>query len=957
MPFLPPIVLGATAATAIGTFIVNTAISVAISYGASLLINKLVGGDQNSRQLPSSDSVVAGGVIETVRFGEKESRKVACGLCATAGRWVYVNTYGNANRIQQRVFVLSDWYTTDLTRVAIDGRYVTLSGSNTGLGYEVDDGPHAGFIRIRFFDGTQTTAASALVNNANPDTRWTEDHIGHGVSFVIVTYTYDQEKMTQIPSTLFEFQGAPLYDWRLDTTAGGSGSHRWNNVNTWEYSANPILMDYCYRRGGFAYDGDIFCGMAMSSSELPLTEYTAAANICDETVSGENRYECSIFLDADREHGANLEDILLSCNGMNVDAVNKHYPIINASQSPVATLTADDLLIGRPVEFDRDGSFADVVNTVSGTYSEPNLLWDSVGYTTVENATGVTLDRRTLDASLSFPMVVSRRQARQLAKIYLYETRWPATKTCTVDPKWQGLRVGDWIDWTDDEDGENRTYQIMAMQVASLDSDNPRAVTLSLRERNENIYDGIAADALSEDVVLADPVYLNEVSNFSVIPVFADTAQGKLPALSASWDSFDDPTVTGVLVQWRVKNGDRIFSKTVPWDQTTVPLQEGIVSNRIYEVRTRILAMPYRATVASAWTEVLTYSGGTVGLGDVGSDVIASFELLKAEIDDLRQLFIEGQALSLTSDFDWITWRASIGKQADATQAQVVTFQTAQATLNASFAADIQTVAAQYDNLSAEGLLAITSEAAPKGAVSRVALSARAKANGNAYEAALFLDAMSTGETRAGLKASQIVFFNDSNVPIGGFINGAFTSPFANLGNVTAGRIRSDDGLWDFNLTAGYLRWNDINFINTKNGKFSSDLIEIIQGNIKKGGGALVKTFVFGGAQKNLRSYKLDFYIVNFNLQVDMTTSFLGGAASLSLEYKAANGKWTEFGSAARQVDDGRIYDNFQISATGMVLASLMNSLQSIRYSFNLPSGGVSRTDLRRWNVVGFEIN
>ncbi|MGK3946306.1 hypothetical protein ABK046_49130, partial [Streptomyces caeruleatus] len=45
---------------------------------------------------------------------------------------------------------------------------------------------------------------------------------------------------------LFEVDGAPLYDPRKDSTVGGSGSHRINDIATWEYTngvgTNPALQ-------------------------------------------------------------------------------------------------------------------------------------------------------------------------------------------------------------------------------------------------------------------------------------------------------------------------------------------------------------------------------------------------------------------------------------------------------------------------------------------------------------------------------------------------------------------------------------------------------------------------------------------------------------------------------------------------------------------------------------------
>jgi hypothetical protein len=41
----------------------------------------------------------------------------------------------------------------------------------------------------------------------------------------------------------------------LDSTvAGGSGSHRWNDPSTWEWSDNPAVCRYNWVRGIYAND-------------------------------------------------------------------------------------------------------------------------------------------------------------------------------------------------------------------------------------------------------------------------------------------------------------------------------------------------------------------------------------------------------------------------------------------------------------------------------------------------------------------------------------------------------------------------------------------------------------------------------------------------------------------------------------------------------------------------------
>ncbi|OWK26579.1 hypothetical protein AJ87_05855 [Rhizobium yanglingense] len=71
-------------------------------------------------------------------------------------------------------------------------------------------------------------------------------------------------------------------------------------------------------------------------------------NICDELVSGEPRYRCSIMFDADVEHGDNIESVMVACGGIVIDSVEGSWPLIGTDQPIVETFTDDDLIVGEP---------------------------------------------------------------------------------------------------------------------------------------------------------------------------------------------------------------------------------------------------------------------------------------------------------------------------------------------------------------------------------------------------------------------------------------------------------------------------------------------------------------------------------------------------------------------------------------------------------------------------------
>jgi hypothetical protein len=778
--------------------IINVAISIGLSYVSKQLQKK---AQEKARKKAEKDRAARSGSILDLQYGEGQSRIVAIGKVVTAGQAIYDNTFGTANKTLQRVLKLSDFRCSSLARVAIDNTWVSLGSLDATKGYPVTSGDYSGLIWVKFLDGSQTSADSYLTGNDNPDGRWTADHKGIGCAYVIVTCEYDDEKLNSIPEMLFEIEGAPLYDPRLDTTVGGSGSHRWNDVTTWAFSENPVLAEYAYRMGfytgTYGSGHDVFCGMGMAQSELDYTRYAAAADICDQTVEGDARYRVSTFLEADNEHGDNIEELMLACAGMIVEGVTGPFPILGATQSSVATLTNDDLIADAPVEFRLHRPVSEVVNTVSGVYSEPNFVYAETGYSRQQLAAALTADRRTIDYNLNLPMVPSKRQAEQLASIYLSENRFEATKTVTVHPKWLVLEVGDWITWTDDEDGAaSRIYQIVGMTILAIDSETPRAVQLQLQERDEDIYAGIGAvSAPTAATRPGTPTYLQELASFSVsaINVVGDGGN-EIPAISVTWAAVTDPTVDAILIEWRPTGDDtRRVSKLMSRNATVAILQEGVVGATEYQVRNTIIPSPARVTTPSAYSTVTT---NAVGIGtdyvSLGADVRAAIERLRRDVTRIQQIQSEsalGISEAIISTSQDTLYRRTLKAQLNGLSAAVTDERIARVEDDEALAASLTQVEAKADQGSAVGLFKIEATAAPDGVTARLGTFLRATLNDNfTATAAEYLEIVG-GSSRKVIAADKTVIADSGGNILALFdSNGQFLDN-ARIRNLTADNI------------------------------------------------------------------------------------------------------------------------------------------------------------------------
>lgn len=701
MPFIIPVVEAVVAiGAAVGSFVAGAGIigqgliMAGIGIASSYLISALT-------PKPQTDANQVGGVNFQRDYGTNVPRQVGCGLFALAGHDIYVNTFNPSNRTLQQVYVVSDYPVTALTRVWAGG--VLLQ-----LGVDIGDGKgrpvigpssvtfaNGGLVWIKFYNGQQTAADGFLQTFANPVGRWTSADIGIGVSFISVLIEYDKDNNNSFPDFFFEFQGAPLYDWRKDSTNGGSGLHRWGNIATHEYSANPIVMEYNYRRG-FSINNDPFCGMFMAASDLPVNKFTAAANICDELVSGLPRYRCSILLNCMVAHSDNLQSLALSCGAMQIDSIDGSWPLVGSSQIVVDTFTDADL-ISTAQNFKRieKQSMSTLVNSVSGNYAEPNQLWSMVGYDQQTSSSFVVIDRRTRDINMNFPQVSNLRQADQLAWIYLYENRYEATATVTLRPRFQRLEAGDWIDWNSARYGL-KTFIVTGKQLLSLDSGSgPRNVVLTLQERNGMIYQGITPSVPVLPFPPGDPVYMSQVQSLAALPVTVTGSNGVYQAaIRVSWLPPTDVTVVQVDVEY-YPTGDptSIIHKIVNVDQTVVICGEGVVGLTSYTVRTKLITNPPRTLTFDAGVTVTTLANSKLSITDFNAALqYQTTTLLNKQNDRIANL--EAQAAAVASNLNARQWN---NKQMMQTQLMSVT-----GTLSASItsvmtvATNTQTAFASY---------------------------------------------------------------------------------------------------------------------------------------------------------------------------------------------------------------------------------------------------------------------
>lgn len=546
-------------------------------------------------------------------MGGDQPRGCLYGTMGTAGQLAYWNTGHTDNQYLQFVFVLGEGPHDSLDAIWVNGKKYELSIQSEDQWHVVYTVAGFGaYLAIEFWRGYQDQpSATDLVTWANPSSRWTSNDRLSGVCYALVRAVYEEHLYDSgIPRFLFGVKGRRCYDWRKDSTAGGSGAHRWSDEHTWEFSENPIVHIYDYQRG-LHLGGELVVGMGVPPVDLMMDLYTAGASACEELVALESgdteaRYTGATYVSAAEEHGTVIERILDGCAGSMYERVGAYGPIVGVAQTVVyPTITDGDLVAGQPVSFRAKLGRADLVNGIFGSYCSPDEQYELTAYTARTDPVAEAADTEPRRAPVDFPQVTRHSQTQRLVLIQLRLARLQATATITLGFAAIVLEPGDWVRWNSARYGD-RTYVILSL-VQNAD----QTVTLSLRQVSAAAYswstsEELPAPAPSEPALPG--AQASGVTGFSLSALTLTGAGGtKAPAVRVFWSPMGDATVTAVLIEYRIAGTTDVMS-----ERATSPsmgeylVKAGLVGETDYEFRATIETTPARDTTWTAWEPITT---------------------------------------------------------------------------------------------------------------------------------------------------------------------------------------------------------------------------------------------------------------------------------------------------------------------------------------------------------------
>ena len=292
-----------------------------------------------------------------------------------------------------------------------------LSSDSSGV---VTNGDFSNIAWIRRYTGTQTTADYILEQTSDVD----EFFIGYDQTYLAVRFKFaDEYQKKGKPEVSALINGKKVYDPRLDTTNGGSGSHRYTDSTTWAYSNNPALC-----LADYLMDDDL--GMGEDPTRIDWTTVAAAANICDETVvippsasplNTQARYTCNVILNVTDRFEDNIEAICTCMMGHCYYSGGQWSIHAGAWTASAFDLDDDDVVGSLAVQADTPRN--QKYNAVRGQFYDASRQYQPSEFQPRTNSTYETQDGERIWREVEFRGTTNEYEAQRKALIILKRSR------------------------------------------------------------------------------------------------------------------------------------------------------------------------------------------------------------------------------------------------------------------------------------------------------------------------------------------------------------------------------------------------------------------------------------------------------------------------------------------------------------------------------------------------------
>lgn len=370
--------------------------------------------------------------INVTQRGTTEFRRLVFGTVRGGGLLTFYGASGTNNRFLWYVVVVAHHQVQAIRDVWLDTIRVPSADINPTTG-AVSTAVFNNKLSIWRYTGTGAQTVQPDLDAAF--TEWTSNHRLRGCAYVVVRMERDDAAFPQGPPQNITalVDGARLYDPRLDSTNGGSGSHRRTDPQTWAFSRNPALVARWILTGGSVVNDQatrlVKYGLRDDDARVDDAYIIAAANECDESVAGSNappsgaqpRYTCDIEFNTGQPIREWLQETLATMAGEYVSVKGKHRIYAGAYDTPLHTVTQDDVF--GEIESQDTSSADDRYNRVAPIFIDGTQQYVEQTGAFRTAATYETQDGKVIEKEIPLRGCTDPFRAQRLAEIDLRRSR------------------------------------------------------------------------------------------------------------------------------------------------------------------------------------------------------------------------------------------------------------------------------------------------------------------------------------------------------------------------------------------------------------------------------------------------------------------------------------------------------------------------------------------------------
>lgn len=270
----------------------------------------------------------------------------------------------------------------------------------------------------------RTTADQFMLQNCPS---WKSDMIGRGLTALRMSLLFSQKKFPSgIPNVKVEIFGRRIYDPR-------------DRVTKWSDNAALVYLDFIRNHPK----------IKVPDERIDWDSFKRAANICDEIVTRpdgkpEKRYTINGAFDLSERPSAIMDDMLAAMSGERTEFGGLHGVMAGAYYGGMPVVVTGGMIIS-DVDITPESARRDRVNTINGTFVDPQQLYIETDYPEVRVTEWVQQDGEELKDDLKLRFVTSDYQAQRLANIQMRRKRLGRTIAFKMNSSGYGIRQGMYI--------------------------------------------------------------------------------------------------------------------------------------------------------------------------------------------------------------------------------------------------------------------------------------------------------------------------------------------------------------------------------------------------------------------------------------------------------------------------------------------------------------------------------